>query len=231
MSSYRNPANAIGRWQNENDVDDAQLASMLSEKLGRNITPQGVRAWARRRTAPAPWLDALGLTPQDPEHEPPPERDNGGGDPRVPPPIALPFEPIAARAQIVMLYTMGGKGAARVLSEPAVETVWTQHAPQIADAYIEWAKTNATVARIIASATLGGPAGQVVLLHGSLLVSTLIVSGRIDTSQFVPPPLRPTEPEPATDDDEADDGDETTDEAPAGANGRRRRSGSVRSVD
>jgi hypothetical protein len=183
---------ALLDWQTESGLDDEQLAALLSERLGRVITPHGVHTVARRRDPPASWLDALGIAPREPDASPPPREQ----------PVALDdatsrfgLDIASARTQLVLVYTVAGKGAATILQAPAVEGVWATHAPRIADAYIAWAKQNETVARILSYLTLGGPAGELILLHGSLVVTTLIVAERIDVSTFIPRPQAPEEPD------------------------------------
>jgi len=117
--------------------------------------------------------------------------------------------------QIVLIYTAAGRGAALALRAPAVGELWAQAAPNIADAYIRWAEENPVVAKYLAMMTLGGPAGELVLLHGMLVVNTLIVSGRLNPASVVPPEYR----EGQETDGLADDGSPVVDLREEGTNG------------
>lgn len=195
----------LRNYQTAEGLDDEQMAALLSEKLGRTVGAAGYRIVKGRRDAPAEWLEALGIAPQEPTYKPdkdappvPSPQDPTGGAPK--PVGILPFEPASARMQIALIYTMAGKGAAiparRLGTDDAlkraerIERIWAVHAPQIADAYIEWARENSTVAHYIGMLTLGGPGGKLVILHGSMLVQTLMESGAINQDAFVPPSLR-----------------------------------------
>jgi hypothetical protein len=241
---------ALRNYQSAEGLTDEQMAELLTDKLGRAVSVTGYKVVRGRKNkdAPAEWLESLGITPLEPPTEPPPTDDGPAPGDDEPPdmntgrerdtrtaPIAspLPFEPATAQMQLTLLYTMAGKGAAIALRSPPVADVWAQHAPQIAAAYIEWARYNPTVAHYIAAITLGGPAGQLVLLHGSLIVTTLIVSGRVNPEQFIPqpPPMGDATDTINEPDQGAPDGDDTgTARAPRA---KRRRSGNsaVRGVE
>lgn len=189
--------NQIGQWQLEHELDDDQMAAFMSERLGRPITPHGVHTIARRKNPPVLWLETLELAPRDPAHGSGSEDVGGPGQQasppsgpksQPPPAIPLPFEPVSVEEQIRTMYVLAGKGASIVLQSPEVADVWALSAPNIARAYIEWARHSPKVANVLAAMTLGGPAGQLVLMHGSLLASTLIVSGRLPVERFIPPP-------------------------------------------
>jgi hypothetical protein len=189
----------IRSYQTAEGLTDEQMAVLLSDKLGRTISVAGFKAVRSRKDAPAEWLESLGIAPQEPTYRPgdtpdappddPPDLNTGRQSQTTTAPVAgvLPFEPATAQMQLTLIYTMAGKGAAMALRSPEVADVWASHAPQIAAAYIEWARYSPRVAQYIAAITLGGPAGQIVLLHGSLLITTLIVSGRVRPEQFIPP--------------------------------------------
>jgi hypothetical protein len=190
----------IRQWQEAEGLSDAQMADTLSQRLGRKISEQGYKITSKRRDSPAEWLHALHIAPQEPGPIPSgfsPASEDGDDARNAPKPgasssgnLPLPFEPQSARMQIVLIYTAAGRGAALALRAPAVGEVWAQAAPGIADAYIRWAEENAVVARYLAMMTLGGPAGELVLLHGMLVVNTLIVSGRLNPAHVVPPEYR-----------------------------------------
>lgn len=193
----------LKQYQDSEGLSDEQMAALLTEKLGRNIGVRGYQIIRARKDAPAAWLEALSIVPHDPTHvqENNPVRgaDEGPRDPggdrdsqvrRAVSDAMLPFEPQTAHTAIVLIYTMAGRGASAVMGAPQVAEVWTGFAPHIATAYIEWAKENETVARIIAAVTLGGAGGKVVMLHASLAVQTLIVADKLSAQMLIPPTLR-----------------------------------------
>jgi hypothetical protein len=197
--------NEIRNYQTAEGLDDVQMAALLSDRLGREIGVPGYRIIKGRRDAPVEWLEALSIAPVEPagvaDKARDVEVDAGPSAPTKPSAsIVLPFEVKTAQKQIELMYVMAGKGAAMGLRSPPVAELWAASAPGIAAAYIEWAKESQTVANAIALITLGGPKGQLVLLHGELLVMTLILSGKVDPQQFVPPAMRvPTPPDAGTD--------------------------------
>lgn len=204
----------LQQFQESEGYTDEQMADILSERLKRPISVTGYKMFKNRKNAPALWLEALAIVPHDPSHVERPATESGADEaPRDPmqpsnipdypenkprkitPDSMLPFEPQTAFSTIAMIYTFAGKGAGAVMGSDAVAETWRNFAPHIAQAYIEWAKENETVARIIATMTLGGAGGKVVLLHAELMVTTLIVSGQMPASMIVPPNLRPEEQE------------------------------------
>lgn len=227
----------IRNWQEAEGKTDAEMAALLSDRLGRTISLQGYRIGRNRRTPPPEWLHALNIAPQEPagfstsreeSQGVSPAGDEGGGV-RAPQTLPLPFDPAPVRQQIEMVYALAGKGAALAIRRRApsgdltashraamVENTWAVHAPQIAEAYIEWAKEDPAVARVLNAMTLGGPKGKLVMLHGSLIVSTLIASGAVNPERLVPPSYRA----PEETDRLADDGSPVVDlTAERGENG------------
>ena len=220
----------LQQFQDSEGYSDQQMADLLSDRLGRAISLTGYKMFKSRKNAPALWLEALAIVPHDPSHvqrddatvsssdndkprDPGPSiiPDYPDAQPRkVTPDSMLPFEPQSAYATIAMIYTFAGKGAATIMNAPPVAATWAEFAPHIAGAYIEWAKENETVARIIATMTLGGAGGKVVLLHAQLAVTTLIVADKLNAAMIVPPDLR------AEDQEETSVGDATY---PGGGNG------------
>jgi hypothetical protein len=190
-------------YQAAEGYSDEQMAAMLSDKLGRAISATGYKVVKGRRDVPAEWLSALSIAPQEPSgngHKlpspPTPSGDERQTEAPLPPSAAvgvLPFNPQSAHMQITLAYTMAGKGAALAMRSPQVSDVWSSHAPRIADAYIAWAKEDATVARWINILTLGGPKGDLVQLHASMIITTLIVGGKVNGQMLVPPSMRTPE--------------------------------------
>jgi hypothetical protein len=205
----------IRQWQESEGRSDEEMAELLSDRLGREISAQGYRIGKSKKSPPAAWLHALNIAPQEPSDSladagaSPPEGDR---EPVTRTVLPLPFDPAPVRTQIVLMYTVAGKGASLALRTPQVADVWAQHATPIADAYIEWAKEDANVARILNAITLGGPKGELVMLHGSMLVTSLIISGKFDPNKLIPPPMR----QPQETDNLADDGSVVIDIDPDG---------------
>lgn len=200
-------ASDIRNYQTAEGLSDEQMAQLLSERLGRPVSAAGYRVVKGRSNPPDAWLEALSIVPREPQAEPVSNAtgddgraDNDSHTQTAGMAVPLPFEPASAAMQITLIYTMAGKGIAlsirrdgteeAILRAQRVENLWAVNAPAIAAAYIEWAKENATVAHYIAMLTLGGAGGKILLLHGSLLVQTLIESGSIDPEQMLPPSMR-----------------------------------------
>lgn len=190
----------IKMYQTAEGLTDEQMATLLSDRLGRPVSVQGYKIVRGRGDAPEDWLRVLGITPQmsdeptspgdaatRPRLSPDEGGVTGGGDvARLP----LPFDAKSTEMQIALVYQMAGKGAAMAMRCPPVEQVWSNYAPEIAAAYIAWARENAAVARWISMLTLGGPAGNLVTLHASLIVSSLIVSNQFNAANLIPPDMR-----------------------------------------
>lgn len=231
----------IRNFQTAEGYSDEQMAEILSARLGRDISPTGYKIVKGRKDAPEDWLRALGIAPTEPTNS---GASSSQGASDAPPPGAtatapagapthsLPFEPASARMQLVLIYTMAGKGVAlptrRIGTSDAlaranqIETTWAMAAPQIADAYIEWARENATVAHYLGMLTLGGAGGKLILLHGSLIVQTLITSGAIKPEQFMPSAFRvPEETDLIADDDFPDEPEPEPAPKPSGTRSKR----------
>lgn len=200
--------NSVRQYMKDHNLDDEGMAKVMSEKLGRSIGETQVRSIKSRKEAPAIWLNALGVSPQEPSGLKVGKKVSGapgvksteksteaspGGTIEA---ISLPFEVVSAKATIELIYTMAGKGAAMASRTPQVSELWETSAPMLAEGWIEWAKENRTVANGIALLTVGGPGGQVILTNASLLISTLMLVQQqrglsIIPPQFVPPHERP----------------------------------------
>ena len=118
----------------------------------------------------------------------------GGPFSSLPAPVELPFDGLSARKRIILLYTGVGQGLERFqparfavngegervrLPAPPYARVFAQHAPKLADAWIEAARQSSQVARIVTLVTTGGAVGELVVAHVSLVFSCLIVSGKV----------------------------------------------------
>lgn len=196
--------NSIRQYMKDHNLDDEGMAKVMSERLGRSIGETQVRSIKSRKEAPKTWLDALGVSPQEPSGLKVGKKVSGAPGVKSTEkssepspvgaiePISLPFEIVSAKVTIEMIYSMAGKGAAMASRTPPVADLWEQSAPALADAWIEWAKESRTVANGIAMLTIGGPGGQAILLNASLIISTLMTIQRTKgiemiPQQFIPP--------------------------------------------
>jgi hypothetical protein len=184
-------------YQASEGHSDEEMAAMLSEKLGRQISASGYKIVKGRKDAPPEWLSVLSLAPREPVSQSTGTvdgvRETEGPPETIRPTGVLPFNPQSAHMQITLAYTVAGKGAAMAMRSPEVAEVWNAHAPKIADAYIAWAREDANVARWINVLTLGGPKGDLVQLHASMIITTLIVGGKVNAQMLVPPSMRTPE--------------------------------------
>ena len=192
--------NNLAKYMKENNLDNETMAEIMKEKMGRNISAKGVEQMLKRKEAPIPWLNALGISPNEPsglKDEPPPRipgvnaplgSQPSSGRTQIAEAINLPFEVSSARTTIELIYQMAGKGVAMGSRIPELEIAWSNAAPSIADAWIEWAKTNKTVANGIALLTVGGPGGQVILAHATLIITTLMTISQHRNPGVIPPP-------------------------------------------
>jgi hypothetical protein len=180
--------NTLKQYQEKNKLSTEELSKLITEKLGRRISVTGVEMMLNRQEAPIPWLNALGISPKEPsglKDEPKKtEKIEPGVNPAV---ISLPFEPVSAKQTIELIYSMAGKGAAMATRTPEVANAWHNSGPSLADAWIEWAKENRTVANGIAMLTVGGPGGAVILMNASLIISTLMLIQQKRGVQIIPP--------------------------------------------
>lgn len=149
---------------------------------------------SRRGSRPAyrSWREALELDEepkfiQSSSSEATVGADSGDGRPTaagiaslgVPAVVELPFDGLEARKRIELVYVGIGKGVGTAMRNPAIEIVFAQHAPKIAERWIAAAKQNARVAQIVTYVTAGGAVGDLIIAHLMLTVSLLIVSGRL----------------------------------------------------
>lgn len=188
--------NSITQFQKNQGISDEEMAALISEKLGRDISVKGLDSVKRRKEAPVAWLSALGISPREPGGLRDKQAESETKSPgTVATLVPLPFEPKTAQATIEMIYVMAGKGAAMGTRTPAVADVWELQSKPLAEAWIEWAKTNRTVANGIAMLTAGGPGGQVILLNASLIITTLITVQNANRISPFPPGFDPTKTE------------------------------------
>lgn len=184
--------NTLKQYKDDQHLTNQELADRLTEALGRKISVKGVAQQLGREEASIPWLNALGISPKEPgnlKNSPTDAKPAGISSP-------LPFEIRTATQTIEMIYTMAGKGAGMASKTPEVGTLWESSAPGLAEAWINWAKENRTVANGIAMLTIGGPGGQVILMNASLIISTLIAIQTSKGIQMIPPSFIPPHENP-----------------------------------
>lgn len=179
----------------EHGLSDESMAEVLSEKLGRQITPHGVLAQRNRKdkNLSKSWLEALEIERPEFIRESEVEEDLGGspaqagehtgaGDDAARTslaPVELPFDGLEAKTRIKLIYELIGKGVSRGMKDPRYEMVFRQHAPVLADKWIAAAKQNRQVATIVTYITAGGATGDLVIAHLTLVMSMLIISGKV----------------------------------------------------
>lgn len=201
--------NELVDWQEAAGLSDEGLAVLLSDRTEREVPVERVRRWrVRPAQVPLYVREALGLdqrreeaatAPHEPSSdeqpfrvgdEPPAEPEAAERQPRPQPgralePVVPDFDVRTVHEVLTTAYQMVGKGAqyaARPNADglkPDYERVFDAHAVRCADAWIELAKRDAKVARVLTTLTAGGAWGQVVLIHGSLVASLLVVAGKI----------------------------------------------------
>lgn len=188
------------------------VADELTRRLGKPITPHGVRMWASRSTVPKAWAEALGLEaesfspPRDPsaaaspfedssegrQHEQPPKAPPGAGfvAPPVPP---TPFRDVARR-NIAATYNFVGAGLATAVDAPGFEAnrgvgggigaVWSHGSDPVAAAWIAWAdEGNKFAQSVVRLMSAGGAGAEVVMCHLALLGGTAYVMGNLPDNE------------------------------------------------
>ena len=189
--------NTLKQYKEEQKLTNQELADRLTEALGRKISVKGVAQQLGREEASVPWLNALGISPKEPGNLKNSSSDVKPTDISNP----LPFEIKTATETIELIYSMAGKGAAMASKTPEVGTLWEASSPGLAEAWINWAKENRTVANGIAMLTIGGPGGQVVLMNASLIISTLIAIQQARGIQMLPQQFIPVHEDPGMDEE------------------------------
>lgn len=215
----------LAAFQSEAGLSDEGLASLISDRTERVVPPERLRRWKAGRTETPKYVrEALGLPEPEPESadelnyrlgdEPPTEPGSGrvagadGDRPSREPgralePVVPAFDELAVRTVLVTAYEMVGKGAQYAArpgpdgTKPDYVAAFDAHAERCADAWIALAKHDAKVARVLVSLTAGGPWGNVILIHGSLIATLLVVSGKVKVPEGSIPMAPPPPPPPA----------------------------------
>ena len=210
MSS--NGASTVGEYLDARGLSADDLAGFLSSALGREITPRGVTV-RKGRAMPKNWAAALDGTSQ-PEAEGAPSPADGPDartveqPPKAPPDAPRASSPVElaafAEKRIAAVYGLVGAGVGNAVGNPGVEKVWDDHSGEIAKAWLAAAETSPFARRVVDVFTAGGPMGEVVMLHITMLAGTLYVVGQFpEVGLFAK--YRGYRPRPAAD-TRADDG-------------------------
>lgn len=177
-----------------------RVAEELTVKLGRPISPHGVKTQARRQNGPKTWQKVLGLAsadsaPVSPRGDgqtsapfldaSPEETETEGRQSETtpkPPDGARILQPVPLRNfaidRISKTYQFVGYGLGEGLGNHGITRVWDDSAPEIAKAWVEAAETSEFARRFVQMMTAGGPMGEVIILHVTLLAGTLYVIGQ-----------------------------------------------------
>jgi hypothetical protein len=191
--------NALGRYKEENGLTDDNVASTLSALLGKKITPQGVKLKSGKGKVPQPWAEALGLELGDPDEylmdDTVPLSGSSTVDdipmassepPRAPSGARFAHSPRASaggdyaqvRERIAKAYGAIGAGAAMVSGNQGYAEVTNAYSNDLAQAWVNAARENKNVAKIVEFMNSGGPVGELVMAHIILVLGFAYVSGR-----------------------------------------------------
>lgn len=183
----------VRTFQRENGLSDEQLAKLLEQESGKRVSAQRVADVFKGERIPKFWLRALEIDEEDPDAARPQEHTTDpAGLPReagsdLLPPLELPFDGLKARERIEMIHVFGAKGASMAAKNPLYERAMAQkppgggpsHAENIANKWIEAAREDTHIARLVAYVTVGGAKGDLLMAYMSFGVTILIASGKI----------------------------------------------------
>lgn len=187
-------------YQLAHGLSDETLADLLTERLGRPITPGGVQRFKRYpdHSVPPSWLAALELEPRGPAPRPeppagefPPIEGTRLGD--GPPPDSTPssagttaaekvlaLDYAAAYDVLVFIYSSVGYGLATILHDPQIDRIFKTKVANgktppenIADDWCALARVDERARKLLATLTMGGPAGKLAVDHLILIVAIL----------------------------------------------------------
>ncbi len=205
-------------WRYVEEHGTEATAEQLSRLLGKQITVRAMQTYGRRSEPPKAWREALGLeTPQPASSaEPPPDLGEPEGrqaetTPRPPEsakviPLPVPTGEFAKK-RISSAYQLIGAGISEGVGNPGVGKVWDDHSDPIAQAWLDAAESSDFARKFVQFMTAGGPMGEVVMLHVTMLAGTLYVIGQFPEVGFFGKyaSYRPKQPAPG-DEAAADDG-------------------------
>jgi len=191
----------LADYQLEHGLSDEQLADILNERVKRRrdqkpISAAGVEnmRYKKDENVPPKWLEALDIEPPQREfiRESSSLRDEvpspaiGEGDARggtgtasLPVLLELPFDGLEAKKRIELVYVGVGRGVASAMHNPQIAVIFSQHAPKLAEKWIAAARQNARIAQVVTYVTAGGAVGDLIIAHITLVLSLLIVSGKV----------------------------------------------------
>ena len=188
--------NALGVYKDENGLTDEDVASTLSALLGKKITPQGVKLKSGKGKVPQPWAEALGLDLGDPDEYlddfgAPSESTSdipmaSSEPPRAPSGAKFANSPRAStggdyaqvRERIAKAYGAIGAGVSMVSGNQGYAEVTNTYSNDLAQAWVNAARENKNVAKIVEFMNSGGPVGELVMAHIILVLGFAYVSGR-----------------------------------------------------
>ena len=190
--------NALGLYKEQNGLTDDDVANTLSALLGKKITPQGVKLKSGKGKVPQPWAEALGLELGDPDDmfldDSTPLSGSSSVDdipmassepPRAPsgarfssPRPSAGGDYAQVRDRIAKAYGAIGAGAAMVSGNQGYAEVTNAYSQDLAQAWVNAARENKNVAKIVEFMNSGGPVGELVMAHIILVLGFAYVSGR-----------------------------------------------------
>lgn len=199
------PVKPLKAYRDRMGLSREDVAELLTDRLGRRITPGGIQRYENYSYVPKPWAAALGIDPGVQQAKPGPAReyelpdlgegqspDSVGGrqdDPPMMPPggrqVAPTPQPAGpggdfslVRDRISKAYNAIGAGVSMATRNDGYAKVTETYSPDLAKAWTDAAKENANVAKIVAFMESGGPVGELVVCHVILVLGFVYVSGR-----------------------------------------------------
>jgi len=188
-------------YQDAHSLTDEEMARDLSALLGRRIGAAGYKlhAYSAKRD-PKAWTAALGLADDDggseiaaepgwlpDEDGGPPPLSEGEREPGTPPRApqgarvdrpSLEGDYTLVKQRLVQAYAAIGAGTSMITRNQGHAAVFDGYAPNLAQAWIDAARTNENVAKIVKFMETGGPVGELVIGHIILVGGLIYVSGR-----------------------------------------------------
>lgn len=165
----------VSEYLKRHDIEPVDLAARLSEQLDRTLAPGAILA-RMDKEMPKAWKEALGVVEEEPKE--PVEKPKRAA-PSAPKPTAE-FNPMLAEERIAAIYSMVGRGLSAATQEPRYRQAFDSHADKCGRAWVELAKHDKHVATVVTALTAGGPWGEVLWLNGSLALSIVIISGKVE---------------------------------------------------
>lgn len=191
-------ANQLSEYRARKGYTYEELATEVSEKLGKPISVQGARLYCARKKIPPAWAAALGLDAEPPAEEvsgssthpengPDLGRVRSESEPPKPPdsahvaPIVAPKSGDFAFVQgrIAQCYNLAGAGVSMVSGNDGYAVVFAEYSPYIAEAWIKAADEGSGIAKkVVELAKAGGATGELVSAHLILIGGILYVGDK-----------------------------------------------------